>query len=294
MFLLLTIFQYFIQAGVDVADKFLITKRKIEPLQYTFYTVVTGAALLVIWPFVFEHIPGRAIALNIFSGIWFSVAFYIFYRALAQGEVSRVVTFVFGIIPVFDIIYQWIFHGGSLTIQEFSALALLIPGALLISYHPGKFWRKHVLLKVSAAGLLSAYNFFWQYGTKDLPVLNSLMWNRLGAAGILLLLLLIPLARRHILKATKGPKAKKTSALFLIKQAVGGGNFILLSYLYAVGSIPVISSLQGFRYVFLFLGGLVLSHKYKHIIEEDVNKHTLHQKVFAIVLIGIGTIILFI
>lgn len=293
MLIFLTIFQYFVQAAVDVADKFLITKRKIEPFAYTFYTVVTGAALLVIWPFVYKTIPVRNIGLNIFSGAWFSLSFYVFYRALSKGEVSRVVTFVFGLIPVFDILIQWLFAQGGIRQQEFAAMCLLVPGALLMSYHGGNEWKKNVVEKLLAALLLSSYNFFWQYGTHGFPVLNSLMWNRLGAALVLVCLLVFPYFRNKIVSVKTEPEVKKTSVLFLVKQFVGGANFILVSFLYAVGSIPVISSLQGFRYVFLFVFGIFLTHKYQHILDEDIQKSTIHQKVFAIVLIVLGTIILF-
>ena len=294
MTIFLTIFQYFIQASVDVADKFLISSRKIRPLNYTFFTVVTGVLIVVAWPFVFFELPAKLIFLNIFAGVWFAFAYYIFYKALQDGEVSRVIPFVFGLLPVFDIALQSIFLSSGLKMNELAGISLLIPGALLISYREGKFFGRHIGMKILTAAMLSSYNILWHFSSQTGPVLNSLIWNRIGGAGILLLLLILPQARKNIFGFKEAKNKKQTSVLFLAKQAVGGANFIFLSFLLSVGPVAVVDSLQGFRYVFLFIAGMFLSKKYKHIIEEGTSKHVFQQKLFAVVLISIGTIILFV
>ena len=64
MIVILTIFQYLIQAVVDLMDKFLITARKLEPVKYTFYTVVTGLVLLLVWPWNYFPLPAHFIFLS--------------------------------------------------------------------------------------------------------------------------------------------------------------------------------------------------------------------------------------
>src|ERR1700733_10327190 len=137
MIILLTIFQYLIQAVVDLMDKFLITARKLEPVKYTFYTVVTGLVLLVAWPWFYYNLPAKDILLCLLSGAAFSLAMYVFFKALAQGEVSRVVPFVFGLVPVFDILISILTGRDILRVNEVAAMFLLIPGALLVSHQEG-------------------------------------------------------------------------------------------------------------------------------------------------------------
>jgi uncharacterized membrane protein len=293
MFILLTIFQYFLQTITDVLDKYLITKRKIEPVNYTFYTIVTGLFLLLLWPWYYANISAGAVGLSMFSGACFSLAMYIFYLTLSEGEVSRVVPFVYGLVPLFDIFIGIVFQKNFLTITEGAALFLMIPGALLIGYKDGKIFTKHVGMKVAAAFLLSVYFALWHAASHNQPVINSLMWNRIGAAAVLLPLLAFKSLRVKIFTAEKVHKKKNTAALFLLKQVLGGGTFIFLSYLLAVGKVPIVNALQGFRYVFLFVIVLLLSKKYRHIIEEKMDKHTIRQKLFAISLIFAGTAILF-
>ena len=70
---------------------------------------------------------------------------YVFFKALSQGEVSRVVPFVFGLVPVFDILISLVTGRNILRINEVAAMFLLIPGALCwfrIKSDAG--WGRHV------------------------------------------------------------------------------------------------------------------------------------------------------
>jgi uncharacterized membrane protein len=293
MVTLLAIGQYLVLAVTDVFDKFLISKRKIQAVNYTFFTVVTGAAILLAWPWLYAALPARAIFWDLFSGAWFSLAIYVFYKALEDGEVSRVIPFVYGLVPAFDLVLGWAFKRNFLTVNELAAVALLIPGALLISYRSRNFSTKHVGLKILAAVLISSYNLLWHFSAQSGPVLNGLMWNRLGAAAVLVLLLVIPAYRKKVFNVKQVEKKKNTSILFIFKQLLGGGAFVLISYLYAVGTVAVIDSLQGFRYLCLFIVSLFLSRYYRHILDEDTDKQIIRLKFAAVVLIFIGTWILF-
>jgi uncharacterized membrane protein len=275
-------------------DKFLISVRKIEPVSYTFWTVVMGALILVFWPWTFSHIGPRFILLDILSGVAITVAMYVFFVALSQGEVSRVVPFVYGIVPVFDILIGLVFHRNALRINEAAALFLLIPGALLVSHQQGSFWGKHVKLKILAAFLFSAYFALWQYAAQTGTVLNNLMWNRLGAAGILIILLVFPAFRRKVFHTKQVKRKKGTAFIFLFKQALGGFNFIFLAALFTLGKISIINALQGFRYVFLLFISALLSKKRRHLHAEESHSWALTQKSFGIILIFLGTILLFI
>lgn len=296
MIIFLTIFQYLIQSLVDLMDKFLISARKIEPISYTFYTVVTGLALLLAWPFVFGVLALKFVLLNLLSGVLFSVAMYIFFKALSEGEASRVIPFIFGLVPVFDILISYLTGKNLLTINQVSAVIVLIPGAFLLSYQKTKNWASHIRIKIFSAFLFSSYYALWQYSSQTGNVLNNLMWNRLGAALILILALIVPSFRKKVFKHDEIKHKKSTSVIFVFKQFLGGLNFIFLHALYSIGtvSISIINALQGFRYVFLLAISMLLSKKRRHIIEEDAGGKTLWQKSFGIILIFCGVILLFI
>jgi len=294
MIVFLTIFQYFIQATVDLMDKFLITARKVEPVAYTFYTLVMGLLLILFWPWNYYALPVKFILLNLLSGVAFSLAMYVFFKALSQGETSRVVPYIFGLVPVFDLGLAIVTGRGVPSTNEIAAIFLLVPGALLISHQKGGFWGKHVAIKTLSAFLFSAYYFLWQFGAHVGPVMNNLIWNRIGAAAVLVILLVYVPYRKKIFAIKKDKKKKSTAAIFLFKQVLGGANFIFLSFLLALDKIVIVNSLQGFRYVFLLLFGLLLSKTRNHLISEESEIKIFSQKSFGIILVFIGTILLFI
>jgi hypothetical protein len=104
----------------------------------------------------------------------------------------------------------------------------------------------------------------------------------------------VPQARKKVFLFKEIENKKQTSALFLLKQILGGLNFVYLSFLLILFKIPIVNALMGFRYLFLILAALVLSHYGKNILDENLNRRVFWQKMFAIVLIFAGTAILFI
>ena len=182
----------------------------------------------------------------------------------------------------------------QLSLTEVSAMFLLIPGAMLVSMRKGKDWAGHVALKTFSALLFSCYYSLWQYAAQGGPFLNNLIWDRIGAAGVILLALAVPIFRKRVFSHTYVKQKNNTAGLFIFKQILGGANFVLLSFLFAVGKISVINSLQGFRYVFLLFLGAVLTKKRGHLLSEEYDRRAFWQKSFGILLVFIGTVILFI
>ena len=99
--------------------------------------------------------------------------------------------------------------------------------------------------------------------------------------------------RKKVFTFEKIPKKTSTTILFISKQLLGGIVFLMLSYLSAYLNVSIFNGLQGFRYVFLFIIALFLSHEHRHILDEEIDHHTIRQKICAIGLIVLGTFILF-
>jgi uncharacterized membrane protein len=203
------------------------------------------------------------------------------------------VPFVFGLVPIFDLLISFLTGKSLLTSVQFAGVCLLVPGALILAYRPGKYLHKYLGLTALSALLYSCYNFLWQYGSQQDTTLNSLMWNRLGAAAVLIIILIIPQVKKQVFASDHIEKKIHTGFLFLFKQALGGLNFIFLSLFLSHGKVPIVDGLAGFRYAFLFLAALFLSYNHKHILDEEVGKKVIWQKLAGLGLIFTGTIILF-
>jgi uncharacterized membrane protein len=135
--------KYLLDAANDVLDKFLISARRVEPYSYTFFTVVLGLLFLLPWPLWFERASPAHIFIDAASGALFTLALYVFFRTLAAGEASRVVPFVFGLVPAADVVLGSLTGRHPLGLSSAAALCLLAPGALLVSFRSGRGYGAH-------------------------------------------------------------------------------------------------------------------------------------------------------
>jgi hypothetical protein len=69
--------------------------------------------------------------------------------------------------------------------------------------------------------------------------------------------------------------------------------FLLLNYSIKLGDVALVNAIQGVQYAFLLVLVAVLAKKYPRVLEEKLNRAILAQKIFAIVIIGIGLALLY-
>ena len=121
MWLIITVSAYFINAGVYVADKFLLSKKIHSSIAYAFYVgvwSVFNVGLLWFWPWT----PNlRELTLDLLAGFLFLITLVFWYKALHQSEASRVVPIVGALVPIFSFILSFVFLGETLSQQQFLA-----------------------------------------------------------------------------------------------------------------------------------------------------------------------------
>src|SRR3989338_4054723 len=133
MYLLVAIFAYFINAGVYVADKFLLSKKIHSSIAYAFYVgiwSIFNIGLLFFWPWLPNLLE---LILDLLAGMLFLATLVFWYKALHQSEASRVVPIVGALVPVFSFILSFVFLGETLSQQQLIAFIVLICGGVLIS-----------------------------------------------------------------------------------------------------------------------------------------------------------------
>ena len=140
MWLFVTIFAYFINAGVYVADKFILSKKIHSSITYAFFVGIWSICNFVI--LIFDPwVPSPAeFILDIMAGMVFLFTLIFWYKALHQSEATRVVPIVGALIPVFSCSLSYVFLKEELTEREFLAFVILVIGGVLISIKHTKFY----------------------------------------------------------------------------------------------------------------------------------------------------------
>jgi drug/metabolite transporter (DMT)-like permease len=316
MWLLVTIISYFINAGVYVADKFLLSKKVHSSISYAFFVGIWSIFNFVI--LIFDPwVPNlREFGLDISAGLLFLLTLVFWYKALHQSEATRVVPIVGALVPIFSFILSYIFLGESFSQQYLFAFVILINGGVLISVKHTRFYiwreisnklrnifgdvfggihadyrptRRLIINSVASALLFASYYVLIKYIYSEQPFIGAFVWSRLGTFIGTLLILLVPDWRRLIAKGQKNQKSPKSLSFFFSVRLLAALAFIMLNWAISLGdNVAMINALQGVQYVFLLALVLFLSSKFPKILKEELGGGVLMQKLIGASLICVG------
>jgi len=315
MWLLITIGAYFINAGVYVADKFLLSKKIHSSIAYAFYVgiwSIFNVVLLALAPWLPN---GRELVLDLLAGFLFLITLVFWYKALHQSEASRVVPIVGALVPIFSFILSFVFLGETLSQRQLLAFAILIAGGVLISIkHTKVYLYKRVVNRfrevvgdifgevpagaqptsrllvnsVVAAVFFACYYVLMKYIYTYQPFIGSFVWSRLGSFIGVLLMLFIPDWRRVIFAQQKGAKTPKNMFYFLSVRLLAAAAFIMINYAISLGNVAIVNALQGVQYLFLFVIILLISSKFPKVLNEELGGGVLLQKLIGTAMVCLG------
>jgi len=308
------ILAYLMNAGVYIADKFLLSTKIHSSITYAFYVgiwSVFNIVLLVFAPWVPDL---RELLLDLLAGVLFLGTLVFWYKALHQSEATRVVPIVGALVPIFSFIFSYIFLGEGLSERQLLAFMILIYGGILVSVKRTRFYfigevaerargifgdvlggihaqyrpaQRLIMNSIISALFFAAYYVLIKFIYSTQPFIGSFVWSRLGTFVGVLFMFLVPAWRYNIRKHKPG-KAPKNLFFFMSIRLIAALAFIMINWSVSMGSVALINSLQGAQYVFLFLLVLFLSKKYPEILREEIGGGVLLQKVIGVMLVSTG------
>ncbi len=315
MWLLITIISYFINAGVYVADKFLLSKKFHSSVTYAFFVgiwSIFNIFLLILNPWI--PTPEQ-LSIDLLAGFLFLITLIFWYKALHQSEATRVVPLVGALTPIFSLILSYVFLNETLSERQLLAFVILINGGVLISAKQTRFYllkevveqirntfgdflggihaqyrpaRRLILNSLTSAFLFAAYYVLIKYIYNHQPFVGGFVWSRLGTFLGAILILFIPKWRQLIIKRQKQTRKPKNLAFFLGVRISAALAFIMLNWAISLGNVALINSLQGVQYVFLILLVFFISNRYPWLLHEELGQGVLLQKIIGISLITTG------
>ena len=136
------------------------------------------------------------------------------------------------------------------------------------------------------------FALFW-VGTKQVyntqEFASGFIWVRLGTFVTVLFLLIRKSSRQEIFTEIRtGNKKKNNKFVYFGTQGMGALGSILQNYAVSLGSVALVTSLQGLQYALILIFTTVLTFFYPKIIKEDYSKKRLIKKIVAICLISLG------
>ncbi len=300
--LIIAIIAYGLLAVTNIGDKMFLGNFVPNYKAYTALVGVLGVVLFLIAPW-FLIWPGFTVfVVSIFAGVMFVVALLSFFYSLQVGQVSRVIPFVGGLVPVFSLIFAVVFIGETLTVVQLVAFFFLIVGTTILIRIPHKthwweeIWKRihkenhaqEIIIAVLAALFFAASFVASKYVYTQTEFISGFIWIRLGTFIAALAILYSKETRKAFIKTCKKlPSA--SGALFLGNQVLGAGGFLLQNFAIALGSVALVNALQGVQYIFVIALSIVASILFPKLTgREDIDPWIIIEKTFAVIVVGAG------
>ena len=304
IFIFAALGSYFLGALTVILDKFLLSSKRISsPPVYSFYVGVFGLFVLFFIPFGFSVPSLFQITISLVSGIIFSLGILALYFAIKKSEASRVTPVVGAVVPIVTYFLSTAFSKEQLFSLQILGVALLIFGGLLISFDlPLKMNKKKFFAgfypSLFSGFLLAVAYFMFKLVYEEQSFLSGFVWTRIGCFLVVTGYFLVPSWRKEILGSFKNFKKPQkhhyqTGGIFVSNKILGGISSILLNWSIALGSVTLVNSLISSQYVFVLILAFLAHKKYPFVFEEKLLFWDWAQKIGAIVLIGIGVVLIY-
>ena len=294
--LLVIVLAYLFFGLASLGDKLVLSgtaQRAPRPASYTFYVGVFSIFVIVLIPFTKFGWPNNtSLMWIILDASVHTIGIYTMFVALRKFDVSKVMTTIGATQPIFIFVLTWIFWGPqTLPAIDIVAFVILFLASILISLEKNaKNTGDYLKITIFSSLMFSCDYIFSKFVFLNQPFLEGIIWIRLAVLALALLFLLSKKARAEIF-AKQVVLDRKTQLTFVATQTAGGVANLLQSFaifLAPIAFLPIVNSLRGIQYVFLFIMTIILSYFLPKILKERITKRIIFQKVFAIVLIAIG------
>lgn len=226
-----------------------------------------------------------------------TIAWIILYLFTIELEDISAVVPWFLTIPIFGYILGYVFLGETLTLQQIVGSLIILLGVLLISINfsgQKKEFKWRVVLYMLTACLLSSISgVIFKYVTVENSFWISSFWEYfgLGLFGILIYLF-VPKYRSEFILMNKKGGAKIFTLNTLSETLTIFGN-LLTNYAIILAPVALVYLVSSFQPAIVLFMTLVATKFFPNVAKEDVSRRILVPKIIAILLVLLGSTILF-
>jgi uncharacterized membrane protein len=290
----------FLYSVSNHVDKFLISKyfkgggNGAVLIFSSLIGVLVFPAIYLFNPAVFS-INFKNALLLIVNGFLSALILLPYLHALEKDEASVVVP-LFQTIPVFSYILAYFVLGETLTLLQILASLLVLLGAIFLSLDisdkKAKFKGEVFWLMLSASFLYALTSLIFKFIAIKGDYWTTLFWEYvgLGIVGILLFSFIRPY-RKQFLSAVKINKIP-ILGLNMFNEVIYVLAILALRFASLLAPLALVWVVNGFQPFFVFIFGIILTIFFPRFGTESIVKRHLFQKITAIIIMFIGTLLL--
>ena len=287
-----TFFATLIWSFVELFDKFVVDQEVSSPELATalsslpFFMFFIVSALLV----GNISITGTVVWAGVLAGVIYYLGLKTYYEGIQMEDVSRFIpTLSFS--TVFIVVVAYIFLGERFSPIVYTAVLSILVGSILISLeNPLESLKsfqskKGMALAASAAILFASKDLIFKYLVSGGGFWSIIFWTGIGGLSYTVFSLFMEKEKL----VNRDPRGFHHLIVIGVLNA-----FAYFSFAAALrtGPVSLASALTKSASMFVFAGSLFLTKFHPEIIEEEIDRETLLQKLLATVLIITGVVII--
>lgn len=279
-------------AVVNTVDKYILTKYVRKPIIPVMILGVIGliASFLIYLFRGFADLSYSNMFLCFLAGIFYILMSIFYFKAVKIEEVSRVVP-LFYLSPLFVLLFATIFLGEIFTPLKYLGIFMLVIGAILIS--------SRNLLKIS---LRKAF-WFMTISTFSIAIYYVLLkyllnfadfWTIFSYIRIGTIFALIPMFYFYFpnLLSTVKEHGKGVVGIISANETLNLMGVLFSVIAVSIGYVTLVKALSSIQPFFVLLFTVILSIFYPKILKEKITKSIVLLKLFAIILMFVGMILI--
>lgn len=223
-------------------------------------------------------------------GVLNGVYLLLYLHAAARAEISRIVP-IFQLVPVFTALLGWYFLHEILTSFQIIAGLLVLSGATILSYQrtKTKFQFEPVLMMLFACAAIASQLTLFKITTLATTYWTGVFWSAVGLALFGLLVYISSTRSRRHWNSIFIKKEYRIFVLNIGNEVLDSAAYLTFLFATTLGPIALVQTANAYQPVLLLVFAAVATKLGFDHVAEDISRETLIQKIFGIVLIGIGS-----
>lgn len=294
----------FLWAIVNIADNYLVAKFSEKEKERSSGGLVLFSSLIgiLVATFIGIFVSGvfnisfldkiLLFSTGILTVVW--IIFYLF--TLELEDISTIVPW-FLAVPVFGYVLGYVFLGEKLTFFQLIGSLIIFLGLILISIdfreEKRKVKKKPIFYMILVCLIVAVSGVIFKYVTVEGNFWVSSFWEYLGIGVTgLIIFVFVPKYRNHFMNMNK-TGGRKIFLVNLVSETMTISGNLLTNFALLLAPVTMVYLVGSFQPAIVLFLTLLGTKFFPHIVKEDLSYNVLIPKSIAIVLMTVGSIILF-
>lgn len=253
---------------------------------------ISIVAALFAWEQITFSLTSSILGITIGIANAFWVLAYL--HAIEDTELSRTIP-IFQTIPIFGFIFSFLFLHEILTNIQMAGALIVISGAFILSYHfsTKSFAWKPFLLMLTASAIVAFQETLFKVVAIDFSYWNSAFWMGIGFSIFgLFLYTCVKEYRMQFMRILK----KKSAGVWIANgtnELIDNSANLIFAFAITLGPVVLVQSINAYQPLLTLILSYLVFMLFGDFLDEDLQKSTVIQKIFGVIIISIGSILIY-